>query len=295
MFKRLPPLNSLKAFESAARNLSFTKAAEELFVTQAAVSHQIKLLEDFLGFPLFVRKSRALELTEKGEQYFTEIALLLHKLLECTQKIMAQNRPHLTISVPQTFGMHWLVPHLANFHERYPNIDVRIKAAEQDDGLLSNDVDIAIYYGRGNWDNLKAELLSQEQVVMLASPQLLAVNPVDSPADLNKHQLIHVHTRENWQNMAHYLKLDNLDTQQGVVFSHTFMGLQAARLGQGIVLANRILALQEIKNGNLQIVMPTQLQDSKAFYVVNAQTKTDDQPIVTFREWIVQEMKNKYE
>ncbi|STY58928.1 Gcv operon activator [Mannheimia haemolytica] len=150
MNKKLPPLNALKAFESAARHLNFTKAAEDLFVTQAAVSHQIKLLEDFLGASLFHRRNRLLELTELGAQYFYEVQPLLEQIALATDKIRQQSsRQILTISVPQTFGMHWLVPRLADFHEKYPEVEVRIKGVDQDEGLLGKETDVAIYYGKG--------------------------------------------------------------------------------------------------------------------------------------------------
>lgn len=287
MYKRLPPLNSLKAFECSARHLSFTKAAEELFVTQAAVSHQIKLLEDFLGTELFKRKNRALELTEIGQAYFIDVAKILRKLSEATDKIVAQkNDKHLTISVPQTFGMQWLVPHLSEFNRRYPDIEVRLKGVDQDEGALSKDVDIAIYYGRGYWDNLYVEKLVDEKLLILASPKLLENSSVKNAEDLKKHTLIHIHTRDNWQNMMNNLQLEGMDIQHGPLFSHTFMALQAAVHGQGIVLANKILAQQEIDNGNLCVVLPSNLSDPKSFYVVNHLDQTTNERIVAFRDWI---------
>ncbi|WP_040975688.1 transcriptional regulator GcvA [Necropsobacter massiliensis] len=292
MYKRLPPLNSLKAFECSARHLSFTKAADELFVTQAAVSHQIKLLEDFLGIELFKRKNRSLELTELGKAYFTDVTKVLHRLAEATDNLLAQkNDKHLAISVPQTFGIQWLVPRLSEFHQLHPDIEVRLKGVDQDEGLLNKDVDVAIYYGRGNWDNLQVEKLAEEHLLLLASPKLLAQQSVHSQEDLKKHTLIHIYTRDNWQNMANYLQLDGLDIQHGPLFSHTFMALQAAVHGQGIVLANRVLAQQEISNGNLQIVLPTNLKDPKSFYVVNRLDKANDTQISAFRDWIIKAMK----
>ena len=123
MNKKLPPLNALKAFEAAARHLNFTKAAEDLFVTQAAVSHQIKILEDFLGVKLFHRKNRLLELTEVGSQYFAEIQPLLEKIAIATEKVKLKTaRQILAISTTPSFGMHWLVPRLNDFHQRSPDM-----------------------------------------------------------------------------------------------------------------------------------------------------------------------------
>ncbi|TCP93542.1 LysR family glycine cleavage system transcriptional activator [Cricetibacter osteomyelitidis] len=294
MFKRLPPLNSLKAFESAARHLSFTKAAEEMFVTQAAVSHQIKLLEDFLGIQLFKRKNRALELTELGTNYFNDIRCILNKLANVTDKLVQQkNVQHLTISVPQTFGIHWLVPRLAEFNAQYPEIEVRIKGVDQDESRLNDEIDVAVYYGYGHWNDLQSELLAQENLQILASPKLLAENPIYHPDDLKNHTLIHVHSRENWQMMLEQLRVEDVNVQHGLLFSHTFMALQAAILGQGIVLANRMLAQQEIAQNKLQIALPSELEDPKAFYLVIPQTKTKESKVQAFEQWILQAMASK--
>ncbi|MCK3657292.1 transcriptional regulator [Pasteurellaceae bacterium Pebbles2] len=290
MFKRLPPLNSLKAFDSAATHLSFTKAADELFVTQAAVSHQIKLLEDFLGIELFIRKNRVLELTEKGKWYYGEISPLLQKLANVTEKLVSKDKSHLNISVPQTFAIQWLVPRLIHFNQQYPDIEVRIRASEQDEGVLNKDIDVAIYYGYGNWDNLHTELLAKANLVMLAAPKLLAEKPVHNEKDLKKHRLIHIHTRENWQLLSHHLNVELPNVQEGSLFSHTFMALQTAVYGQGLILANQMLAQQEISSGNLQIVLPTNLTDPKGFYVVNNQNRDNENTIQIFRQWIVEEM-----
>ena len=291
MYKRLPPLNSLKAFESAARFLSFTKAANELFVTQAAISHQIKILEDFLGVELFKRKNRALELTEFGKAYYVDITKILHRLVEATDKLLAlKSDRHLTISVPQTFGIQWLVPRLSEFNKLYPDIEVRLKGVDQDEGLLSQDIDIAIYYGRGNWDGLQVDRLVEEKLLVLAAPKLLAEKPIHDYQDLRNHTLLHIHTRDNWQYMADYLSCDGLNIQQGPIFSHTFMALQAAIHAQGIVLANRILAQQELDNGNLALVFDTNLRDPKSFYVVNHLDNSSDERIIAFRSWIIKTM-----
>ena len=291
MYKRLPPLNSLKAFESAARFLSFTKAANELFVTQAAISHQIKILEDFLGVELFKRKNRALELTEFGKAYYVDITKILHRLVEATDKLLSlKSDKHLTISVPQTFGIQWLVPRLSEFNKLHPDIEVRLKGVDQDEGLLSQDIDIAIYDGRGKWDNLQVDRLVEEKLLVLAAPKLLAEKPIHDYQDLKHHTLLHIHTRDNWQYMADYLPCDELNIQQGPIFSHTFMALQAAIHAQGVVLANRILAQQELDNGNLALVFDTNLRDPKSFYVVNHLDNSSDERIIAFRTWIIQTM-----
>ena len=172
----------------------------------------------------------------------------------------------------------------------HPDIEVRLKGVDQDEGLLSQDIDIAIYYGRGNWDNLQVDRLVEEKLLVLAAPKLLAEKPIHDYQDLKHHTLLHIHTRDNWQYMADYLPCDELNIQQGPIFSHTFMALQAAIHAQGVVLANRILAQQELDNGNLALVFDTNLRDPKSFYVVNHLDNSSDERIIAFRSWIIQTM-----
>ena len=245
---------------------------------------------------MFDRKNRFLELTEFGKAYFTDINKILRRLNEATEKLLALKAdPNLMVSVPQTFGIQWLVPHLNEFHDLHPEIEVQLKGVDQDEGLLNKEIDIAVYYGRGNWENLQADYLGENNLLILASPKLLAENPIASKEDLKQHTLIHVHARDNWQAMANYLQLDDLNIHQGPLFSHTFMALQAAIHGQGIALANDILARQEIESGHLQVVLPTELHDPKSFWVVNHLDRIDDERVQAFRSWIIHSIKKKHE
>lgn len=293
MNKKLPPLNALKAFESAARHLNFTKAAEDLFVTQAAVSHQIKLLEDFLGISLFHRRNRLLELTELGSQYFYEVQPLLAQIALATDKVRQQSsRQILTISVPQTFGMHWLVPRLADFQEKYPDIEVRIKGVDQDEGSLGKEIDVAIYYGTGDWADLKSIRLTESRIVILASPEYLARNRIQSAQDLVDKNLLHSSTHNKWKKMVEHLNMkDQIDAETGSIFSHTFMVLQAAMHQQGVAIANQILAQHEIDKGTLIEPFPTTLFDEKSFYVVCPLPSDQSTKVQYFVEWIQQKMK----
>ncbi|KAE9526406.1 transcriptional regulator GcvA [Testudinibacter aquarius] len=295
MYKRLPPLNALKVFESAARHLSFTKAADELFVTQAAVSHQIKLLEEFLGTALFIRKNRALALTEQGSAYFYDINIILRRLVEVTQKLRHdQQGLALTIKVPQTFGLAWLVPQLSEFNRLYPDIEVNIQGFDYDESDILADADVAIFYGKGDWKGLKSQRLLEERLSIFASPKLLQQKPLNQLADLAQHNLLHIHTRENWQRMIAYLKLDGINLHHGAIFSHTFMALQAALHGQGVVLANKILAQQYINDGALTEVFSTDVVDPKSFYVVYHPNYSDKMQTVSFINWIVEHIQQHH-
>ncbi len=291
--KKLPPLNALKAFESAARHLNFTKAAEELFVTQAAVSHQIKLLEDFLSISLFHRRNRTLELTELGAQYFDDIHPLLEQIAGATDRIKMKNsRQILTISVPQTFGMHWLVPRLNNFHQKFPEIEVRIKGVDQDEGQLGKEIDVAIYYGSGRWQNVESIRLTESPLVILASPKFLEKNPINKPEDLIGKTLLHVFSRNKWKRtIEHFGLAEQIDVEEtGSMFSHTFMALQAAMHQQGVAIANKVLAQHELEQKHLIEPFPTGLNDEKSFYVVYPPQMAGIPKVELFVDWITNEM-----
>ncbi|CAH0490773.1 unnamed protein product [Peronospora farinosa] len=217
MSKRLPPLNALRVFDAAARHLSFTKAAEELFVTQAAVSHQIKSLEDFLGLKLFRRRNRSLLLTEEGQSYYLDIKEIFSAINEATRKLQARSaKGALTVSLLPSFAIQWLVPRLSSFNMAYPGIDVRIQAVDRDEEKLADDVDVAIFYGRGNWPGLRVEKLYAEYLLPVCSPSLMTGdNPLKTPMDLSRFTLLHDASRRDWQSYIRQLGLQHINVQQG--------------------------------------------------------------------------------
>ncbi len=269
MSKRLPPLNALRVFDAAARHLSFTKAAEELFVTQAAVSHQIKSLEDFLGLKLFRRRNRSLLLTEEGQSYYLDIKEIFSALNDATRKLQARSaKGALTVSLLPSFAIQWLVPRLSSFNLAYPGIDVRIQAVDRDEEKLADDVDVAIFYGRGNWPGLRVEKLYAEYLLPVCSPLLLTGdNPLKSPADLAHFTLLHDASRRDWQSYIRQLGLQHINVQQGPIFSHSAMVLQAAIHGQGVALANNVMAQSEIEAGRLVCPFNDVLVSKNAFFI----------------------------
>lgn len=297
MSRRLPPLNSLRVFEAAARHLSFTRAAEELFVTQAAVSHQIKALEEFLGLKLFRRRNRSLLLTEEGQSYFLDIKEIFSSLSEATDKVLERSaKGALTISLPPSFAIQWLVPRLSDFNNQEPDIDVRIKAVDMDEGSLTEDVDVAIYYGRGNWPGLRVELLYQEQLLPLCSPQvLLNEKPLATIDDLRFHTLLHDTSRKDWKQFVKHYELAGMNVNQGPIFSHSTMVLQAAAHGQGIALGNNVLAQPELDAGRLVAPFEEVLVSKNAFYLVCNEKQADTGRIAAFREWILSKARSEQE
>ena len=297
MSRRLPPLNALKAFEAAARHMSFTRAAEELFVTQAAVSHQIKGLEEFLGLKLFRRKNRSLLLTEQGQSYFQDIKEVFTQLNEATERVLASTaKGALTISLPPSFAIQWLVPRLNEFHELHPDIDVRIKAVDQDEGSLTEDVDIAIYFGRGRWPGVVADKLHAELLITVCSPQLFDQGiPLETPEDLKRHVLLHDIDRKDWKAWLKMMGIEGVNTNQGPIFSHTAMVLQAAVHSQGVGLVNSVLAQPELLSGRLMCPFKEALQSQDSYYLVCEPSQADLGKIEAFRSWMLERVRKEQE
>lgn len=289
MSRRLPPLNALKAFEAAARHLSFTRAADELFVTQAAVSHQIKALEEYLSMKLFIRRNRTLLLTEEGQAYFLELKDIFKSLQEATEKLLASgSKGAITVAMPPSFASQWLVPRISQFSLIQPDIDVRIKAVDFDEGFLDDDVDVAIYYGRGRWSGLKADKLHREFLTPLCSPALISgPKPLMSLTDLRHHVLLHDLNRSAWKNWLKQVGVNGVNVNQGPVFSHSMLVLQAAALGQGIALGNTILARPELDAGRLVMPFEERVESRDAFYLVCDESRADLGKITAFRDWIM--------
>ncbi|MBC3228061.1 transcriptional regulator GcvA [Serratia fonticola] len=289
MSKRLPPLNALRVFDAAARHLSFTKAAEELFVTQAAVSHQIKSLEDFLGLKLFRRRNRSLLLTEEGQSYYLDIKEIFSSINEATRKLQARSaKGALTVSLPPSFAIQWLVPRLSSFNSAYPGIDVRIQAIDREEEKLADDVDVAIFYGRGNWPGVRTERLYAEYLLPVCSPSLLMGDyALKVPGDLAYHTLLHDTSRRDWLAYTRQLGLQHINVQQGPIFSHSAMVVQAAVHGQGIALVNNVMAQTEIEAGRLVCPFNDVLVSKNAFYLVCHDSQAELGKIAAFRQWIL--------
>lgn len=289
MSSRFPPLNALRVFEAAARHLSFTKASEELFVTQAAVSHQIKALEDYLGLKLFRRRNRSLLLTEEGQNYYLDIKDILIALKEATDKLKSRSaKGTLTVSVPPSFAIQWLVPRLSSFNVAYPDIDVRIQAVDRYEGKLSDDVDVAIFYGKGHWPGLKADLLYSEYLLPVCAPSLIVEKDLlNKPENLARCTLLHDTSRQDWLVYTRQLGLNNFNVQQGPIFSHSAMVVQAAVHGQGVALVNNVLAQAEIESGRLVCPFNQVLVSKNAYYFVYPDSQAEVGKISAFRAWII--------
>jgi len=200
MIRRLPPLNALKAFEAAARHESFTRAAEELCVTQGAVSHQVKALEAELGVKLFSRERQRLIITEAGRQYLLVVRDALDRIAAGTERLVQrQTSGVLTISTSPDFAAKWLVHRLARFAEAHPGIDLRVSATMHHVDFAREDVDIAVRHGDGNWAGLDVTKLTSEHLFAVCSPKLMTRrHGLSKPSDVLKFPLMHLEDRKDW-------------------------------------------------------------------------------------------------
>ncbi|MDN3651556.1 transcriptional regulator GcvA [Thalassotalea ponticola] len=289
MSNRLPPLNALKAFEAAGRHLSFTKAANELYVTQAAISHQIKALENFLGIKLFKRKNRMLLLTEEGQSYYLDIKDVLNALHDATQKLLAQGeKGAITVSVQPSLAILWLVPKLSEFHRRYPGIDVRIKADDEKTGNLVEGVDIAFYYGKGPWPSVHAQKIFTEYLLPVCSPALLSTgHGLIEIDDLEQQTLLHDSSRNDWRRWFKSCGKTAKKVEQGPIFSHSALVLQAAIHGQGVALVNNTLAKPELDAGRLVMPFEHVLVNSESYHIVCRKEHIQTPRIAQFIDWVL--------
>ncbi len=290
MSKRLPPLNALRVFDAAARHLSFTRAAEELFVTQAAVSHQIKSLEDFLGLKLFRRRNRSLLLTEEGQSYFLDIKEIFSQLTEATRKLQARSAkggvdgqftPQFRHSLVGSATFQLLIQLIRELTFESRRLIVRKISWRM---MLMWRYFMVGATGRGyGWKKLYAEYL-----LPVCSPLLLTgEKPLKTPEDLAKHTLLHDASRRDWQTYTRQLGLNHINVQQGPIFSHSAMVLQAAIHGQGVALANNVMAQSEIEAGRLVCPFNDVLVSKNAFYLVCHDSQAELGKIAAFRQWIL--------
>jgi LysR family glycine cleavage system transcriptional activator len=292
MGRRLPPLNAVRAFEAAARHLSFTKAAEELNVTQAAVSHQVKALEERLQVPLFRRLNRGLVLTGAGASYLRELEDILDRLEEATKRLRASEAlGALTVSTSTSFAAKWLVPRLQRFRERRPDIDVRIDANDSLTDFRRDDVDVAIRYGRGVYPGLSSVQLLQDIVFPVCSPKLLeGPHHLQEPADLKNFTLLHDQgVVEDWRTWLRTAGVNEVDPTRGPVFSHSAMMIEAAIAGQGVALARRSMVARDVREGRLVQPFPLSLKAEFCYWVVCPEATADKPKVAEFRNWLLEE------
>src|SRR6516164_4393299 len=290
MRPRLPPLNSLRVFEAAARHESFTRAAEELCVTQGAVSHQVKALEADLAIKLFNRERQRLIITEAGRDYLAVVRDALDTIAVGTERLLQrQSAGVLTVSTSPDFAAKWLVHRLGHFAEAHASIDLRVSAAMHHVDFAREDVDLAVRHGDGNWPGLDAVQLSSEQLFAICSPKLLSGRRPARPADILKFPLIHFDSRADWTKWLRVAGISDDNVRHGPVLNRASMVIDAAINGQGIALARTTLAAWDLINGRLVRPFAEALRLSKTYWIVCPKAVSNVPKVATFRNWILAE------
>ena len=298
MNTHLPPIMSLRCFESAAKHLSFTLAAQDLFITQAAVSQHIRNLEQQVGAPLFVRHSRRLSLTEQGHVFLPYVSQSLTLLADGMQKVSrASATGPLNISALPSFCSRWLVPRLWHFLEQYPEIEVRLTPSLQVVDLAQSDFDLAIRFGLGEYPHCDSEALMSDNLFPVCSPKLLtkmrlANTPLTQVTDLSQVTIINDFLTANnswkaWLDAAGYPRLtlkDNLS------ISDRSLAITAAVSGQGVTLARQSLVGEELANGQLVQLFDTSIASDYGYYLVTATNRPVSEKAQIFRAWLLQQI-----
>jgi LysR family glycine cleavage system transcriptional activator len=291
MRRRLPSLNALRAFEASARHESFTSAAAELFVTQGAVSQQVKALEDELGLKLFRREHQRLAITEAGRDYLGVVRDAFDRLSMGTERLLQrQGAGLLNVSTSPNFAAKWLVHRLGRFSEAHPEIDLRISASMQHVDFAREDVDLAIRHGDGTWPALHATRLCEEEIFPVCSPLLLkGRRALKAPADLAHHALLHVNDASHWNGWLRHFRVKGVDGARGMVLNQASMAIDAAIQGQGVAMARTALAAWDLLGGRLVRPFRQALAAPFAMWIVCPRATAELPKIATFRQWLLAE------
>lgn len=285
---QLPPLNAIRAFESVARHVSFTLAAQELHVTPAAVSHQVKLLETFLGLPLFIRKTRQIELTREATLYLPAVRGGLSQIADATRQLLHQQSRVVTISAAPAFASGWLMQRLYDFYRQYPEINIQINTSATLVDFSASDADMAVRFGRGGWEGLECHLLHREELIMACSPELLS----DWGGALDDEQLVRIPLLHSlakpldWPDWYARNEIARDDPTEGLKFEYSSLVVQAAGEGLGFALVDRLMAQPELDRG--QIVQATigGHFSGKAFYLISPKGRQMRESARIFSEWL---------
>jgi LysR family glycine cleavage system transcriptional activator len=292
MTRALPPLTSIKAFEAAARHASFKLAAVELHVTPAAISLQVRQLEEWLGMPLFDRSGNMLVLTGKGKAYCQELGKALNLLERATEELRGDALSGtLRVTALPSFASRWLLPRLARFAARYPDIDLILDTDTVLENLAGRKFDLAIRAGSGRWQGLHADLLARESFTPMVSPALQhGARELD---DLRRHALIHSTPRDAWARWLELAGAGDIDTGKGMVICDSSLALQVAVEGRGIVMGRTFLAADDLAVGRLIAPFALTLPNDFSYWLVYPTTSAELAHVKAFRAWIMEELERE--
>ena len=288
MLRHLPPLSTLRAFDAAASHGSFSKAADDLFLTHGAVSRAVKTLEEFLGVKLFERMHRKIVLTRAGEIYAEEVRYALNHLRTGAIRIAAESETGvLSVSTMDSFAAKWLLPRLQNFRNAHPEIELRLSVSDGLTDFISDGIDIAIRYGSGGYDGVDYELLMVEDMFPVCSPHLVSgEKPLVTPEDLRHHALIHDDMRVDWRAWLTAAGISDLEFDKGPSYNLSSYVVQAAIAGEGVALGRGALVADDLASGRLVQPFVLSLPAPFSYYVVYPRKALERPKVKAFRDWL---------
>lgn len=293
MPRQLPPLLSVRAFEAAARHGGFARAGEELCVTSGAVGHQVRLLEEWLGTPLFMRGARSVQLTDIGRRYFLEIERLMDELERASLGIrQAADSPEVTVTAMPSFVTRWLMPRLGEFRQLHPDIEVRLLASVPAIDFSRERVDVAIRLGLGPYPGLVAEKLMSETFLAVGQPSICA--PLRTVDDVLRATLLHDEYEARIPEQVDWVRWCRMQgvhagaarLRQGPSFSHTYLTLDAAIAGQGVAVASDVLAADAVRQGLLAIAPGNPVPGPYSYHLLTTRAATARPPVDAFCRWL---------
>ncbi len=282
----LPPLIWLRTFEAAARRLSFTDAASELNLTQAAVSKHVKSLEQHLRHPLFIRRTRSLQLTKLGEAYVPKVRDAFERLAHGTQEVFGGRRSKgLTLRCAVSFAVNWLAPRLPQFLSMYPGQDISILSSVWSDAFDADSHDLDIQYGTGDWSGVRSHRLTHETITPLCAPSL--ASQLKHPDDLQSQRLLHVlGYQEGWGTWLQAAGAGAVNPGQGLLFDTSLTAFEVAAQGGGVALGRTSLAQRERSSGRLIAPFGLEVPINEAFYLIEPVRRELHPNALTFIDWI---------
>jgi LysR family transcriptional regulator, glycine cleavage system transcriptional activator len=289
--RRLPHLTWLRAFEASARHLSFTNAAQELNLTQAAISKQVKLLEHYLREPLFERKPRSLVLTKVGAAYLPKVRDGFERLAAGTEEVFGLRRSEvLTVRAPVGYSVNWIAPRLQGFFDRHPDTEVRLVSSVWGDQFDNERFDLDIQYGTGSWPGYKADRLTWEVIKPVCAPSLLeGEHAIRKPADLAHHRLLHVlGYEEGWADWFRFAGIKGINSGQGLQFDTSLLAFEFAARGGGVALARSSMFGIEAERGRLIEPFNIEAPLQEAFYLIAPDRGQDLPDALKFRDWLIE-------
>ncbi|WP_277374349.1 LysR substrate-binding domain-containing protein [Pseudomonas sp. AA-38] len=283
----LPPLNPLRAFEAAARLCSLTSAAEEMNVSQVAVSRQVRVLEEYFGVALFRRLHRGIELTREGKELYEGVTQAFQDISSAARKVSRRGRRDiLSIQSYTTFSQRWLIPRLANFHDAHESIEIRLSSSLAPVDFDTQNIDASIRSGRGDWPDLHAEKLVDIELIPICSPTLMESAKFEAPQGLSRVRLLHSMARPN--DWASWLSATatRVDADSGVRFDNSALAYEAASMNMGVAIAVKAFVERQLKNGSFIAPFEHTCKTGEGYYLTWPRNMKPSEPLLKFLSWM---------